>query len=77
MLYVMCKAKNEISQNEENPIFNSENQEILEYVKCRKNATLTSFNKVFSPIYQRLSEEHKKENKYVRFWHFRSDEITV
>lgn len=76
MLYVICKAKNEISNNEENPKFNSENWEVLETVKCRKNATMKMYNSIFSPIYQRLSKElGNNSQNFIRIWNFKEEEI--
>jgi hypothetical protein len=70
MIYTICKAKNKIASNEEAPIFNYENWEIIRVVKCRKNATKKTWDSIFSPIYQELVEKFKDEGYGVRFWHF-------
>lgn len=73
MLYVICKARNKIAMNEHNPKFNPENWEILETARCRKNASLKTYDSVFIPIYEKY---RKKFIKNYRLWNFKANEIT-
>jgi hypothetical protein len=72
MLYIICKAKNEVAMNEHNPVFNTENWEVLETVQCRKNASMKTYNSIFSPIYQRLTRD---KHECIRLWNFKEEEI--
>ena len=74
MIYVICKAKNEIASNEQIVKYNPENWEIIETVKCRKNASYDARNNIFSPIYQRLSKE---QPTHIRLWDFTEEEIKI
>ena len=72
MLYIICKAKNEIAMNEQKPEFNPKNWEVLETVKCRKNASLKTYHLIFSPI----NEKYRKEFiENYRLWNFKENEI--
>jgi hypothetical protein len=73
MLYVVCKAKNEIALNEQNPKYDPQNWEVLETAKCRSNATIKTWESVFCPIYQKLSERFAGE--HYRLWNFKDSEI--
>jgi hypothetical protein len=73
MLYIVCKAKNEIALNEQNPKFDPENWEILESVKCRSNATTKTWEHAFYPIYQKFGKKYA--GKHYRLWNFKKDEI--
>jgi len=73
MLYTICKAKNKIASNEQNPIFNPQNWEVLESVKCRSNATTKTWESVFYPIYQKLGERYAGER--YRLWNFKENEM--
>ena len=72
MLYIVCKAKNEIAMNEQEPKFNSENWEILEKVKCRKNATIKTYHSIFGSIYEKYNKEFIDN---YRIWNFKESEI--
>lgn len=73
MLYFICKAKNKIAMNEQEPKFNSENWEIIETANCRKNATQKTWELVFYPIYQRLRELYGSEQ--YRLWNFKMTDV--
>jgi hypothetical protein len=73
MVYIVCKAKNEIALNEEAPKYNPNNWEILESAKCRSNATTKTWESVFYPIYQKLGKKYAGKN--YRLWNFKEEEI--
>lgn len=76
MLYVICKSKNKIAGNEEIPKFNNENWEILETVKCRKNASRKVYDLIFCPVYQRLAKnEVEQGQRLYRLWNFKEEEV--
>lgn len=74
MVYTICKAKNEIARYEHNPKFNPENWEVLETVKCRKNASLKTYHSVFYPIYEKYRKEFIEN---YRLWNFKENEIKI
>ena len=74
MLYIVCKAKNSIALNEQKPKYNPNNWEIIESVKCRKNATTKTWESAFYPVYQKLRKRYAGEN--YRLWNFKQDEIS-
>jgi len=80
MLYVICKAKNKIASNERTPKYNPENWEIIETVKCRKNATMKTYDSIFVPVYQRLipnGHGYNSEQEHIRLWNFKEEDINA
>jgi len=75
MLYAVCKAKNKDAQNEEFPKYSSDNWEVKTLVRCRKNASLKTFEKAFLPVFQKITQEEQEEGQKIRLWRFEASEI--